>query len=223
MRNTTAEGEICGSAALYALGALEAEEARAFEAHMEEGCDACKSELREFESVVGSLGLAAPEAEPPSAARERLLERLAAGGESKGSVANAADTSESKASAGAQGDPPRSPCGEGFLVVRAGEGRWLPTGDAGVSFKPLYTDHERGTFTTLVRMDAGASIPAHRHLGVEQCLVIEGDLRAGGVEMYAGDFNCSLPGSVHEEIATTGGALFLIVGPERYEVVEARA
>ena len=53
------------------------------------------------------------------------------------------------------------------------------TGDAGVAFKLLYTDRERGTFTTLVRMDAGASIPAHRHLGVEQCLVIDGDLAIG--------------------------------------------
>lgn len=208
----TAEGEICGSAALYALGALEAEEARAFEAHLEEGCDACRSELREFESVVGSLGLAAPEAEPPTDVRARLLERLAAGGESKDS-----------APASAKADPSRSLCDEGFLVVRAGEGQWLPTNDAGVSFKLLYTDRERGTFTTLVRMEAGAFIRAHRHLGVEQCLVIEGDLRAGDVEMGAGDFNCSLPGSVHEEITTTGGALFLIVGPERYEVVEARA
>lgn len=214
MRNTTAEGEICGSAALYALGALEGEEARAFEAHMEEGCDACQSELREFESVVGSLGLAAPEAEPPAAARVRLLERLA-GGES--------EASESKDEGRAEKDSSRSLCDEGFLVVRAGEGQWLPTGDAGVSFKLLYTDRERGTFTTLVRMDAGASIRAHRHLGVEQCLVIEGDLRAGDVSMSAGDFNCSLPGSVHEEISTAGGALFLIVGPERYEVVEARA
>jgi anti-sigma factor ChrR (cupin superfamily) len=215
MRNTTAEGEICGSAALYALGALEGEEARAFEAHMEEGCDACAAELREFESVVGSLGLAAPEAEPPAATRARLLERLAAGGESGGS--------ESKDKGRAEDDSSRSLCDEGFLVVRAGEGQWLPTGDAGVSFKLLYTDRERGTFTTLVRMDAGASIRAHRHLGVEQCLVIEGDLRAGDVSMSAGDFNCSLPGSVHEEISTTGGALFLIVGPERYEVVERHA
>jgi anti-sigma factor ChrR (cupin superfamily) len=215
MKNTTVDEETCGSAALYALGALEGEEARAFEAHLSEGCEACASELRGFESVVGSLGLAASDAEPPVASRARLLERLAA-----------LDSSESKDSAradDAKPSEPRSLCGEGFLVVRAGEGQWLPTGDAGVSFKLLYTDSERGTFTTLVRMDAGAAIPAHRHLGVEQCLVIEGDLRAGDVSMSAGDFNCSLPGSVHEEIATTGGALFLIVGPERYEVVEARA
>ena len=214
MKNTTVDEDTCGSAALYALGALDGEEARAFEAHLGEGCEACGSELRGFESVVGSLGLAAHDAEPPIASRARLLERLAAG-----------DSSESKDSGHDDAKPSeaRSLCGEGFLVVRAGEGQWLPTGDAGVSFKLLYTDRERGTFTTLVRMDAGASIPAHRHLGVEQCLVIEGDLRAGDVSMSAGDFNCSLPGSVHEEIATTGGALFLIVGPERYEVVEARA
>ena len=218
----TAEGEICGSAAGYALGALEGEEARAFEAHLEGGCDACRSELREFESVVGGLGLAAPEAEPPGGTRARLLERLAVGDGSESGAADASGPKE-KGRADAPADRSRSLCDEGFLVVRAGEGQWLPTGDAGVSFTLLYTDRERGTFTTLVRMDAGASIRAHRHLGVEQCLVIGGDLRAGGVEMGAGDFNCSLPGSVHEEITTAGGALFLIVGPERYEVVETRA
>ena len=213
MRDTTAEEGICGAAALYALGALEGEEARAFEAHVSGGCAACASELREFESVVADLALAAPEAEPPARARASLLERLAA---------EDASGREDSRRAGATSEPP-SLCGEGFLVVRAGEGQWLPTGDAGVSFKLLYTDRERGTYTTLVRMDAGAIIPAHRHLGVEQCLVIEGDLRAGDVEMYAGDFNCSLPGSVHEELTTDSGALFLIVGPERYEVIEARA
>jgi len=223
MRDTTAEGEVCGSAALYALGALEGEEARAFEAHKEKGCDSCAAELREFGPVVGSLGLATSEAEPPARARESLLERLAAGDDSGSNVAADAPGSKDSEHDGARRDSSRSLCGEGFLVVRAGEGQWLPTGDAGVSFKLLYTDRERGTFTTLVRMEAGASIPAHRHLGVEQCLVIEGDLRAGGVEMSAGDFNCSLPGSVHEELTTAGGALFLIVGPERYEVVEARA
>lgn len=210
MNDSTTYEEICGSAALYALGALEEGEARAFEAHLSEGCDSCGAELRDFQTVVVSLGLAAHEAEPPVEVRGRLLERI-----------NVADSSESKEKARAR--EPRSLCDEGFLVVRAGEGQWLPTGDAGVSFKLLYTDRERGTFTTLVRVEAGAHIPAHRHLGVEQCLVIEGDLRAGDVSMSAGDFNCSLPGSIHEELTTDGGALFLIVGPERYEVVETHA
>jgi len=213
MRDTTIGEDICGSAALYALGALEGEEARAFEAHASAGCDACASELRDFKGVVASLGVAAPEAEPPAGALERLLGRIA--GDSSENSAREGDAAETSG--------PRSLCGEGFLVVRAGEGRWLPTSDAGVSFKLLYEDKARGTFTTLVRMEPGASIPAHRHLGVEQCLVIEGDLRAGGVSMSAGDFNCSLPGSVHEELTTDGGALFLIVGPERYEVVSPRA
>jgi anti-sigma factor ChrR (cupin superfamily) len=204
MRDTTTEETTCGAAALYALGSLEEEEARAFEAHVASGCDACAKELREFESVVASLGLGASAAEPHARARACLLERVSA---------DAVDESGAVDLTGAAG----------FLVVRSGEGRWLPTGEAGVSFKLLYEDKERGTYTTLVRMEPGASIPAHRHLGVEQCLVLEGDLSAGGVGMSAGDFNCSLPGSVHEELMTKGGALFLIVGPERYEVLAPRA
>ena len=111
----------------------------------------------------------------------------------------------------------------GFLVVRAGEGRWRPTDDAGVSFKLLFADRERGTVTTLVRMEPGSRIRSHRHLGVEQCLVLEGDVRSGEVGMTAGDFNCSMPGSVHEELISDGGALLLLVSPERYEPVGPRA
>ena len=40
--------------------------------------------------------------------------------------------------------------------------------------------------------------------------------------MTAGDFNCSLPGSVHEELVSDKGALLLLVSPERYEPVEPR-
>ncbi len=203
MSHTTTDEEAAGRAALYALGALEGEEARAFEEHVSEGCEACAAELRGFEGVVAELGLAAPEAEPPAGVRARLLALVsedggggAAGGASSGRAASAA---------------------EGFLVVRAGEGAWLPTEDAGVAYKLLYADAERGTVTTLVRMQPGSRIRSHRHLGVEQCLVLEGDVRSGAVAMKAGDFNCSLPGSVHAELVTDGGALLLIVSPERYE------
>lgn len=195
MSHTTTDEEAAGRAALYALGTLEGDEARAFEEHVASGCAACAAELREFESVVADLGMAAPEAEPPPGVRSRLLALV------------------SEEGGGGGGD------GKGFLVVRAGEGEWLPTDDDGVAYKLLYADPGRGTVTTLVRMRAGSRIRSHRHLGVEQCLVLEGDVRSGAVAMKAGDFNCSLPGSVHEELVSDGGALLLLVSPERYEPV----
>jgi anti-sigma factor ChrR (cupin superfamily) len=200
MSHTTVDEEAAGRAALYALGALEGDEAREFEEHLAAGCAACEAELREFEAVAGQLGLAAPEAEPPAGVRSRLLALVSEEGGGGPKLSKEV--------------PP------GFLVVRAGEGRWLPTHDAGVSLKVLYADRERGTVTTLVRMEPGSRIRSHRHLGVEQCLVLEGDVRSGRVGMTAGDFNCSMPGSVHEELISEGGALLLLVSPERYEPID---
>jgi anti-sigma factor ChrR (cupin superfamily) len=204
MSHTTVDEEAAGRAALYALGALEGGEAREFEEHLAAGCAACEAELREFETVAGDLGLAAAGAEPPAGVRARLLALVS--GEKGGGGTNLAP-----------GDA------AGFLVVRAGEGRWRPTDDEGVTFKLLFADRERGTMTTLVRMEPGSRIRSHRHLGVEQCLVLEGDVRSGAVGMKAGDFNCSMPGSVHEELMTDNGALLLLVSPECYEPVESHA
>jgi anti-sigma factor ChrR (cupin superfamily) len=221
MSHTTTDEELTGQAALYALGALDPAEARAFEEHLAEGCETCAAELREFESVAADLGLAAPQAEPPANVRARLLalvsddEDAGASGETETTTAHDSDLSDDITDDG----PNLRRDAAGFLVVRAGEGRWFETEDAGVSYKLLFADRERGTFTTLVRMEAGARIPRHRHLGVEQCLVLEGDLRSGPIEMSAGDFNCSLPGSVHDELQTDKGALLLIVSPKHYEVV----
>jgi anti-sigma factor ChrR (cupin superfamily) len=246
MTHATADEELEGQAALYALGALDAEEARAFESHLAEGCAACEAELREFEAVVSDLAFAAPEASPPADARARLLALVSeeAAHDRGAEVKTGTDSGDAKTenqsgdaqtktktqSGGAQtkaesgsAETRTESGGAGFLVVRAGEGEWRPTADAGVRFKLLFVDRERSTVTTLVRMEPGARIPAHRHLGVEQCLLLEGDLRAGGIEMSAGDFNCSLPGSVHEDLTTEGGALFLIVAPERYETLGPRA
>ena len=203
MSHTTVDEEQAGRAALYALGALEGDEAREFEEHLLAGCAACAAELREFEAVSDDLALAAPEAEPPAGVRARLLALVS---EEGGGGPNLS-----------RDIPP------GFLVLRSGEGKWRPTDDAGVTFKLLFADQERGTVTTLVRMEPGSRIRSHRHLGVEQCLVLEGDVRSGRVGMTAGDFNCSMPGSVHEELVTDNGALLLLVSPEHYEPIEPHA
>ncbi len=208
MSHTTVDEEQAGRAALYALGALDGEEAREFEEHLTAGCAACAAELREFEAVAADLGLAAPEAEPPAGVRERLLALISEDGGGSGTPQKEAQ---------ADGPNLSNDVPPGFLVLRAGEGKWRPTDDEGVTFKLLYADRDRGTVTTLVRMGAGSRIRRHRHLGVEQCLVLEGDVRSGAVAMKAGDFNCSMPGSVHEELVSDGGALLLLVSPEHYE------
>ena len=63
-------------AALYALGALTQHEARAFESHLQDGCDACKAEIEKFESVVGTLGFSTEPAAPPAYLRDLLAARI---------------------------------------------------------------------------------------------------------------------------------------------------
>ena len=195
-------------AALYALGALDRAEARDFERHLAEGCGGCAEELREFERVAAGLALVAEPAEPPAALRASLLERVSSEVRTRGDEAREGGEAPSQFAGAAD-----------FLVVREGEGEWVETPDAGVFVKLLFVDKERDTVTTLVRLDPGAKISAHRHLGVEQCLVLEGDMRSGATLLHAGDFNCAMAGTVHEEIYTERGALLLIVAPESYEAL----
>jgi anti-sigma-K factor RskA len=68
--------EVQSTAALYALGALSQSEARAFEAHLEEGCEYCLRELGGFEEVAGLLGLSSPETNPPDYLRDMLALRI---------------------------------------------------------------------------------------------------------------------------------------------------
>lgn len=60
---------------VYALGALEEDEAQAVEAHLRE-CTACRAELAVYEDVADQLALAVPGAEPPPGLREELLARV---------------------------------------------------------------------------------------------------------------------------------------------------
>lgn len=59
--------------AAYALDALDADEARAYERHLPT-CDRCRDELAALQEGATALALAAPAAAPPAALRERVLE-----------------------------------------------------------------------------------------------------------------------------------------------------
>ena len=199
--NHTLNEEIEGLAPLYALGALTQHEARAFEEHLAEGCAACRDELENFEAVVGLLGVGALQAEPSERVREELLESLIK------------DDNLSAKSSTTETAKPQS------LTIRAGEGEWQEAFQ-GVYLKNLFVDEARGTVTTLFRMDPGAQLPRHLHHGVEECFVLEGDVRAGDQMLGPGDYHCAMPETIHERLSTVNGAMFLIVGPRHYEMLE---
>jgi len=245
---THTEDDFRERAAAYALGGLDRAEALAFEQHLDEGCDECAAELTAFNPVVEQMAWASAHMTPPFEVRAKLLARVALEPPPRASHARplaSEDEQEEKPfdgevtlrmkrpdasrpsghSSEAQPDDassaPKLP--PGVLAVRADEGVWRETADAGIFVKILFADAERGQYTTLVRMSPGSHMPRHRHKGTEQCLVLEGDISSGGVSASAGDFICALPGSVHEALSTTGGALLLLVSPESYEVLEPRA
>lgn len=208
--------EITERAALYALGGLSQSEARAFEEHLDAGCAACVAELRSFDVVVEQLAWADVGVTPSFEVRDKLLARVALEPQQSAGKSAAA----SKPTAEAVTTTNRVTPNAGLFSIRAGAGEWQETEDAGVTFKQLFTDEARGMVTSLVRMSAGARVPKHRHRDIEQCLVLEGDLRSGGEVMTSGDFICGMPDTVHEELSTEQGNLLLIIAPESYEVLQ---
>ncbi len=189
--------------ALYAVGALEPGEAAGLEAHLE-ACRACRDELDALRPVVEELASSVPPLEPPAHLKQRLLDRVRGG----------APVQPWKAWSPEPGRP-------SLVIVRRDEGRWEGTGVAGVEVRRLHVDPDAGRVTMLVRMAPGSSYPAHRHAGVEECYVLEGDLYADEFEMRAGDYQRLEGGSVHGVQATRDGCLLFIVSSMRDELIFA--
>ena len=63
-------------------------------------------------------------------------------------------------------------------------------------------------------MAAGSSYPGHLHGGVEECLVLEGDLQVEGEELRAGDYQRAEASSQHGTQWTKNGCLLLIVSSQ---------
>ncbi|HEV8488061.1 MAG TPA: cupin domain-containing protein [Blastocatellia bacterium] len=188
-------------AAPYALGSLTQHEARSFEEHLAEGCGSCEGELCGFEAVVSDLAFAVAEAEPQAGVFMRL-QRLTA---EYGQVAIRMR----------QARP--SPT---FMSIRASEREWHEISE-GIQVQQLFVDEVSGLQTSLVKMAAGTRLPSHRHRGVEQFFILEGDCIVNGELLGPGDYHRAESGSVHEVTYTKLGTMFVLVAPESWEVVIA--
>jgi quercetin dioxygenase-like cupin family protein len=74
--------------------------------------------------------------------------------------------------------------------------------------------------TSLVRMLPGTRLPMHRHKGVEQFFVLEGDCHVHDEVLGPGDYHRAEAGSIHESTYTESGTLFLLIAPPDYEIIK---
>ncbi len=174
--------ELEEQAALFAVGALPAEEAGQFQQRVAAGCPVCQALLRESVVTIAALPQTVPEQEPPVDLRSRVVERIT----------------------GAKPAAPVPPVAAG-TIVRAGDTPWEDSPVPGIQFRPLL-----GRTTMLVRMAPKTSFPGHEHAAAEQCLVLEGSVQSEGVVARAGDFTYMPRGSSHRPLYTDEGCLLLI-------------
>lgn len=82
----------------------------------------------------------------------------------------------------------------------------------GSSWIPLSGERLNGDFECfLLRMDAGAQSKPHQHTGIEEFLVLEGELvDCDGCRYRRGDFVRLLPGSKHSS-HSPGGCTLLVM------------
>lgn len=201
--------ETATQAALHALDALPATEAAAFEDRLRRGQPRASAEYHSFRLVADRLVEAAPPVAPPVGLKARLLASVAADGPAPHPEAVQVWRRWTSPTAG-----------DGVFTLRADETGWEKTDIDGIEVRNLFADRDRKCVTMLVRMAPGTAYPTHRHAGVEECLVLEGDLRVPpGRHLHAGDYQRAAGDSMHGVQSTDAGCLLFIISSTEDELV----
>ena len=84
----------------------------------------------------------------------------------------------------------------------------------GISVKMLATDVERDRVSMLVRLGPGVDYPRHRHAGIEELHLLDGELVIDEKTLYPGDYVKALPGTSDKRVwSETGCTCVLITSP----------
>lgn len=95
-------------------------------------------------------------------------------------------------------------------IVRSGEDGWAPSGFEGIDMKVLYEDKTRGIYSVMARFGPGVHHQKHRHVGVEECFVLQGDLHMNEINLKAGDFIVTHDSSIHDDTWSDHGCILLL-------------
>jgi anti-sigma factor ChrR (cupin superfamily) len=168
---------------LYALQALPSSEIPVVEARIA-ACTECGQELETLRPVVDSFVAWPTEVLRPSASLwERLAQRIA---------------SET-------GTEPAAPAPH-----RRAELEWQEAAP-GIAFKLLATDTETRRVSMLVRLTPGTDYPPHRHAGVEELHLLDGELIVDDKRLYPGDYIRAEPGSVDRRVWSETGCTCVLL------------
>jgi len=93
------------------------------------------------------------------------------------------------------------------VTIRSQGGLWDQVAP-GVHMKRLHREGNARSF--LLRLEAGAELPGHRHEADEECVVLEGEVFLGELRVAAGDYHLARGGTTHNTIRSPHGAVLFI-------------
>lgn len=171
---------------LYVLRALPAGESHLLEAHLT-SCPECRRELQSLRPVADSLASTPADILRPSHSMWRSLQERIGGEDSEELVT------------------PEVPAWR--------EPAWEDVAP-GISCKLLATDTEHDRVSMLVRLAPGSAYPPHRHAGVEELFLLDGELWIEDRKLSPGDYSRGELGTADERVwSETGCTCVLITSP----------
>lgn len=168
---------------LHALRALPAGEIPVVEAQIS-GCAECRRHIEALRPIIKSFISWPTDVLRPSVP---LWEQIA------------------KRVAGETGKPPVSPFSEARMKPE-----WEEPAP-GISCKLLATDTEKDRVSMLVRLAPGAEYPPHRHAGVEELHLLDGELMIDARKLSPGDYNRAEPETVDHRVWTETGCTCVLI------------
>jgi ChrR Cupin-like domain len=96
-----------------------------------------------------------------------------------------------------------------FQAIRFSEMEWQPHPVSGVTIAVLHTDPITRRLSALVRCQPGVHYPLHRHAGIEEILMLEGNFVCDGNTYGVGDYLLSSRGFAHDPNSPDGCLFFV--------------
>ena len=81
----------------------------------------------------------------------------------------------------------------------------------GISCKLLATDTVRDRVSMLVRLAPGVDYPPHRHGGVEELHLLDGELMIDDRKLHPGDYNRAEPGTGDKRVWSDTGCTCVLI------------